>query len=399
MQDDNLILDQLVSAKRQLRLAIITETYLPEINGVAMTTGRMVSALQQQGHWIELVRPKQHAGDIGSDNDALEEVLQQGIPIPRYSGLKFGLPAKRKLMQRWKLRRPDLVHVVTEGPLGWSAIAAARLLKIPVTSDFHTNFHTYSQHYGLGWLQKPVNAYLRKFHNQTLTTFVPTRELVNDLQQCGYRNLKVVARGVDTQLFSPTKRDPALRQAWGLRDSDTAVIYVGRLAAEKNLPLAFDAFEAMRQQCNDLRLILVGDGPQRNDWQQRHPEHIFAGMRVGEDLARHYASGDVFLFPSLSETFGNVTLEAMASGLAVVAYDYAAAREHIQHQHNGLLVEAGDAGSFCQAAKELIVKPGEIARLRAAAATSAMSIGWQQVFREFEQQLFEVIRNWEQSHD
>lgn len=399
MQDDNLILDQLVSAKRQLRLAIVTETYPPEINGVAMTTGRMVSALQQQGHWIELVRPKQHAGDIASDNDALEEFLQRGIPIPRYSGLKFGLPAKRKLMNRWKLRRPDLVHVVTEGPLGWSAIAAARILKIPVTSDFHTNFHTYSQHYGLGWLQKPVNAYLRKFHNQTLTTFVPTRELVNQLQQCGYRNLKVVARGVDTHLFSPTKRDPALRQAWGLSENDAAIIYVGRLAAEKNLPLVFDAFETMRQQRKNLRLVLVGDGPQRNEWQQRHPEHIFAGMRVGEDLARHYASGDVFLFPSLSETFGNVTLEAMASGLAVIAYDYAAAREHIQHQHNGLLIPAGDAGRFCLEAAALIVKPEEIAKLRAAATDSAANIGWQQVFREFEQQLFEVISNWEQSHD
>ncbi|MGL5986325.1 MAG: glycosyltransferase family 4 protein [Burkholderiales bacterium] len=399
MQDDNLILDQLVSAKRQLRLAIITETYPPEINGVAMTTGRMVSALQQQGHWIELVRPKQHSGDIGCDNDALEEVLQRGIPIPRYSGLKFGLPAKRKLMARWKLRRPDLVHVVTEGPLGWSAIAAARVLKIPVTSDFHTNFHTYSQHYGLGWLQKPVNAYLRKFHNQTLTTFVPTRELVNDLQQCGYRNLKVVARGVDTHLFSPQKRDPALRQAWGLSDKDTAVIYVGRLAAEKNLSLVFDAFEAMHKERNDLRLILVGDGPQRSEWQQRHPEHVFAGMRVGEDLARHYASGDVFLFPSLSETFGNVTLEAMASGLAVIAYDYAAAREHIQHQENGILVKAGDAGSFCQAAAELAVMPEQIGTLRSAAAQTAAHIGWLQVFSEFEQQLFEVIKNWEQSHD
>lgn len=399
MQDDNLILDQLVSAKRQLRLAIITETYPPEINGVAMTTGRMVSALQQQGHWIELIRPKQHAGDVASDNEALEEVLHRGIPIPRYSGLKFGLPAKRKLMTRWKLRRPDLVHVVTEGPLGWSAIAAARVLKIPVTSDFHTNFHTYSQHYGLGWLQKPVNAYLRKFHNQTLTTFVPTRELVTDLQQCGYRNLRVVARGVDTHLLSPSKRDPALRHAWGVNDKDIVAVYVGRLAAEKNLPLVFDAFSAMRQQHPSARLVLVGDGPQRQEWEQRYPEHIFAGMRVGEDLARHYASGDVFLFPSLSETFGNVTLEAMASGLAVVAYDYAAAREYIKHQQSGILVTSGNASEFCQSAAALACNPNLIAALKQGAVNATAHVGWHQVFDEFEQHLFEVITHWENGHD
>lgn len=392
MDDANLLLNHYLPKQRQMRLAVITETYPPEINGVAMTTGRLVSAMQQLGHWIELIRPRQHARDFPADQNALEEILQAGVPIPRYGGLKFGLPAKRKLVSRWQIRRPDLVHVVTEGPLGWSAIAAAKLLKIPVTSDFHTNFHTYSQHYGLGWLQKPVNAYLRKFHNQTLATFVPTKSLAEELGLLGYRNLKVVSRGVDTTVFNPTRRDAELRKAWGLRDEDVAVLYVGRIAAEKNLSLVFDAFDAMQKRRPNSRLILVGDGPQRSTWEGRYPQHVYAGMRVGEDLARHYASGDVFLFPSLTETFGNVTLEAMASGLAVVAYDYAAAREHIKHRENGLLAEFNQPAAFVSMAEEIIQAPANLAALRVNAVRCAAEIAWSSVFKGFENHLLEIIK-------
>lgn len=391
MDDANLLLNHYLPKQRQMRLAVITETYPPEINGVAMTTGRLVSAMQQLGHWIELIRPRQHAKEIPADQSALEEILHAGVPIPRYGGLKFGLPAKRKLVARWQLRRPDLVHVVTEGPLGWSAIAAAKILKIPVTSDFHTNFHTYSQHYGLGWLQKPVNAYLRKFHNQTLATFVPTQSLAEELRQLGYRNLRVVSRGVDTALFNPSRRDPELRRAWGVGDGDIAVLYVGRIAAEKNLPLVFEAFDAMQRWQPRMRLVLVGDGPQRTSWELRYPQHVFAGMRVGEDLARHYASGDVFLFPSLTETFGNVTLEAMASGLAVVAYDYAAAKEHIRSRENGLLAMFNQPAAFVAAAEHMAQHLGELRSIRANAAATAAAITWSAVFREFETYLLGII--------
>lgn len=392
MNDTSLLLKQFPPRVRQIRMAIITETYPPEINGVAMTTGRLVAAMQDLGHWVELIRPRQHADEIPADRDALEEVLHTGVPIPRYGGLKFGLPAKRKLIARWRLRRPDLVHVVTEGPLGWSAIAAAKVLKLPVTSDFHTNFHSYSQHYGLGWLNKTVNAYLRKFHNQTLATFVPTDELAGQLGQMGYLNLRVVSRGVDTGLFSPAHRDACLRAAWGIGEAEQVVLYVGRLAAEKKLPLVFDAFDVMRQSRPAIRLVLVGDGPQRGLWQERYPQHVFAGMRTGEDLARHYASGDYFLFPSLTETFGNVTLEAMASGLAVLAYDYAAARQHIRHRQNGLLAPFNNADAYLEGARQLAaLSPPEIQQLRQQAARDAAAQSWQAVFETFERQIFELI--------
>jgi glycosyltransferase involved in cell wall biosynthesis len=309
-------------ADRKLRIAVVTETYPPEINGVAMTISRMVEGLRQN-HEVELIRPRQNKQDSAKQELSLQEVLVRGFPIPRYPDLKLGLPAKQRLVKLWTENRPDVVHLVTEGPLGSSALAAARKLGIPVSSDFHTNFHSYSRHYGFGWLYKTVAAHLRNLHNRTDATLVPTRELRDTLAKDGYMNLQVVARGVDTTLFHPSKRSKALRREWGLVGDDLAVIYVGRISAEKNLPLVLRTFKAMQAINPNLKLVLVGDGPVRADLQRQNSGYIFAGMRTGEDLAAHYASGDIFLFPSMTETYGNVTVEAMASGLAVVAPDHA----------------------------------------------------------------------------
>jgi glycosyltransferase involved in cell wall biosynthesis len=378
----------------QLRIALVTETYPPEVNGVAMTLGRMVDGLLERGHAVQLVRPRQNPLEQPSSGDQLEEVLASGMAIPRYAGLKLGLPAKRALTKLWSVKRPDIVHVVTEGPLGSSAIAAAQKLKLPVTSDFHTNFHRYSGHYGMGWLQRPIAAYLRKFHNRTATTFVPTAALVKELAAEGYRDLEVIARGVDTELFSPARRNHALRAAWGAEDGAPVAITVGRMAAEKNLPLVLAAFAALKAQHPLAKLVFVGDGPARNELEGRHPEHIYAGMRTGVDLAQHYASADIFLFPSLTETYGNVTAEAMASGLAVVAYDYAAAAELIAHQQNGLLAPCGDEAAFIacavDAAAALSLTP-----LRRQARQSVLGHDWERIHDAFASALATAVRNHE----
>lgn len=393
------LVSELPTQRRQLRLAIITETYPPEINGVAMTIGRMVNGLQARGHQLQLIRPRQHAQDVARTDDNYEELLRRGLPIPRYDGLKFGLPAKQALTRAWTYKRPDLVHVVTEGPLGWSAIAAANKLKIPVTSDFHTNFHSYSKHYGVGWLNKPIHAYLRKLHNRSLLTFVPTEEIARTLEGAGYRNLSVVARGVDTRLFHPERRDDELRASWGLKPGEVVVAYVGRLAAEKNLPLVLRTFESMRASGRPCRMLWVGDGPERAGLAERYRDHLFAGMRTGEDLARHYASADVFLFPSTTETYGNVTIEALASGLAVVAYDYAAAREHIRPRQNGMLAGLHDEAAFIDAGRELATHAGLLADVRRQAANSVAHLSWDQVVAEFESCLIDVISTWEEHRE
>jgi len=376
-------------ADRKLRIAIVTETYPPEINGVAMTISRMVEGLRQR-HVVELIRPRQNRQDSAKTGPTLQEELVRGFPIPRYPGLKLGLPAKRRLIKLWTGQRPDVVHLVTEGPLGSSALSAARKLGIPVSSDFHTNFHSYSRHYGFGWLQKTVAAHLRNLHNRTDATLVPTRELRDTLARDGYQNLQVVARGVDTALFHPCKRSEKLRVQWGATAGEPVAIYVGRISAEKNLPLVVRTFKAMQAINPKLKLVLVGDGPVRAELQRQNPEYIFAGMRTGEDLAAHYASGDIFLFPSMTETYGNVTVEAMASGLAVVAYRYAAAAQHIIHEQNGLHAEFGNEEQFVVQACKLAIDMSRVHKIRGQAHQTMLKLDWQNIVDEFEQALAQL---------
>lgn len=373
-----------------LRIALVTETYPPEVNGVAMTLRCMVDGLIARGHRVQLIRPRQSAVDEPLSEAAFDEVLARGWKLPRYDGLHFGLPARTLLQKLWQRQRPDLVHVATEGPLGWSGVSAARKLRIPVTSDFHTNFDHYSRHYGVGWLRKPVSGYLRSFHNRTARTFVPTSSMAAALLRQGYDRVDVVARGVDTVLYDPGRRDAQLRGSWNVGDDDLVVLYVGRLAAEKNLPLAIQAFRAIQAQRPDARFVLVGDGPMRQRLADENPDCIFAGMRTGVDLARHYASADLFLFPSVTETFGNVTLEAMASGLCVVAYDYAAAADVIRVGENGVLAPFDDAVGFIAAARDIAVQPELRIEVGRQARTTAMGLDWRAVNDRFAAALLEV---------
>mgnify|MGYP003581872996 FL=1 len=381
----DLLVERYVPAHPSLRVALVTETYPPEINGVAMTLACLVAGLQARGHDVQLLRPRQAPDAQGQRPvNGLEEVLMRGLPIPKYPHLRMGLPAKKHLLSLWTARRPDLVHIATEGPLGWSALQAARKLRLPVSSDFRTNFDAYSRHYGVGWLQKPIAAYLRKFHNQAHCTMVPTEQLRRSLDGQGFERLHVVARGIDTAMFNPAHRDASLRAQWGVGEHDRVVLSVGRLAAEKNLGLLVDAFQAMRAVDPRLKLVLVGDGPQRAELQQRCPGAWFAGSQTGQALSRHYASADVFLFPSLTETYGNVTPEALASGLAVLAFEHAAASELIRSGHNGLLAPLGDAGAFVRRAVDMAANPELCQQLAQQARASVITRDWASISTQVE---------------
>lgn len=379
----------------RLRIAFVTETYPPEVNGVSMTVARVVEGMRARRHQVQLVRLRQHAADMPVHADAYDEVLMPGLPIPRYPELKMGLPQTRALRRLWSAHRPDLVHIATEGPLGWSALRAAQQLGVPVSSDFRTNFHAYARHYGISLLQRPVLAYLRYFHSRTACTMVPTESLRRELTEQGFRDLSVVARGVDTQRFHPAKRSIALRQAWGVTDDDPVVMCVGRLAPEKNLNDLVSAYRAMCHVQPRTRLVLVGDGPARQALQAACPQAILAGSRSGEDLSAHYASADLFLFPSLTETFGNVTPEAMASGLPVLAYGYAAAEQLIQPGDNGLLARYGIAEDFIRQAECLVADPVQARRMGIAARQTAERLAWDTVIGQVEALFHAVVRGGE----
>ena len=374
-----------------MKLTIVTETFPPEINGVAMTFGHIARELGRRGHQVTVCHPRRSDLSNGTAHPEFDQVPLPGMPIPGYPLLRLGLPAGGRLRRRWRADRPDLVHVVTEGPLGSSAVDAARELGVPVTSSFHTNFHAYTRHYGFAPLHRATLGWLRRVHNRTLRTFAPTPELCAELSALGFVGLGVLSRGVDTIQFNPAQRSPELRATWGAGPADPVVLHAGRVAAEKNYPLLFRAFAAMRAANPRCRFVLVGDGPLRPRFAREHPEYLFTGFIPREELARHYASADVYIHASLTETFGNVLTEAMASGLAVVGFDYAAARQFVRDGENGLTAPSDQPEALIAAAVRLAIGSPLRARLGAAARATIEPQSWANVIARFEADLLGIV--------
>lgn len=370
-----------------LHVAVISETFAPDINGVATTLRHLCDGLRQRGHRLEIVRPRQadERGQRGND----DLLLVRPWPLPGYPGLQLGLVSLHKLLRRWKRQRPDVLYIATEGPLGLTALRAARRLGIPVISGYHTDFPRYCEHYGLGLFGRLVGQYLRWFHNRSHATLTTSASQRVELERRGFERVDVLLHGVDGQQFNPARRSEELRAGWGLGGDDLAVLHVGRLAAEKNLQLLGPCFQRLQAAYPQrrLRLVVVGDGPQRAALEQSLPEAVFCGVQLGEQLGRHYASGDLFLFPSLSDTFGNVVIEAQASGLAVVAYDQAAAAQHIRHGHNGAVATPGEETAFCEAALWLLEDEERLRRVRLNARQHAGRQSWAGIVEQFERSL------------
>ena len=372
----------------RLKFALVTETFKPEINGVAMTLGKIADHLSNNLHQVQVIRPKQSSLDNAINTANFKEHLVVGMAIPFYKHLKFGFPAKNRLIKLWADNKPDVVHIATEGPLGWSALQAAKHLNIPVISSYHTNFHQYSKHYGASFLMKPIESYLKYFHNQTLATLAPTQKVVDALTQSGYKNVSIMARGVDTKQFSPANRSSELRKKWNAKDNDLVIIHVGRLAKEKNILLVLDAFRAIQQYKPSAKLVFVGDGPMRQELAQACPQAIFSGSQQGQALAEHYASADLFIFPSVTETFGNVVPEALASGLCVLAYDYAAAGDIIKHCTNGLLAPYNQDKDLIQMALDVVNNQALLNQCKKHAVSSIANIRWDSVIEELERLIY-----------
>jgi UDP-2,3-diacylglucosamine pyrophosphatase LpxH/glycosyltransferase involved in cell wall biosynthesis len=356
----------------------VTDTFAPDVNGVAMTLGRLTEGLRKRKHRVHVI----HTGTAARAGES----CAAAVPLPGYKEVRVGLPKPFELRARWIRKRPDAIYVATESPLGKSALKAANALGIPVATGFHTNFHQYMEQYGMAGLQPVAMAYLRNFHQRADCTLTPSREIVDRLAAEGLANVHLLGRGVDTELFSPARRCETLRAEWGVRAATPVAVMVGRVAPEKNFDLAVAAFERMRQAVPDMRCVVVGDGPLRSKLAEKHPWVIFVGVKSGVELAKHYASADVLLFPSETETFGNVLLEGMASGLATVSFDYAASSLHVRPGENGLKAEKGDAATFTRLALEALALRSDHA-IRRAARDTAETLGWDRVVSEFESHL------------
>ena len=374
-----------------LKIAIVTDTWPPEINGVAHSLLQLCKGLQQRGHSIFLIRPEQQDQCLDFQPD--QECLVRAQSIPKYSGLQFGWPQLIKLSKSLKTAEVDVIHIVTEGPLGFAMLQLAQAQKIPISSGFHSAFHDFSRFFDLAFLMKPVQHYLRWFHNNTQLTCVPSQDTANALRSLGFNcPLVVVGRGVDHTRFSPQHLSTALRQQWKVGEDTRVMLYVGRLSPEKEVDVLISAYRSMQVKGNQFtRLVIVGDGPDRERLEQLAMglDVIFMGSLSGQALSEAYASADVFVFASQVETFGNVVLEAMASGLPVVAYNAACASVHVRSQ-TGWLSELGRTDDFIRHIQGLPSRK-VLQHMGVCAAQDAAKVGWQHPVQQFEQALYQVV--------
>ena len=378
---------------RKLRIAIVTETWPPEINGVSLSVMQLTKGLQRRGHKILLVRPQKSEKTHSFYPD--QECVVRSQSIPKYPQMQFGWPQIFKIGQALDQFKADIVHIVTEGPLGLAALNQAKLRNIPISSGFHSSFHDFSRYFDMAFLVRPVRQYLKWFHNQTDLTLVPsedTRQVLKD--EFGLRcPMRIISRGVDKQRFNRNLRSSGLRRQWQADDNTTVLLSVGRVSPEKEVPFILKSYQELKkyQPQRKLKMVVVGDGPIREDLEKQYPDVTFMGAQMGEALAMCYASADVFLFASEVDTFGNVVLEALASGLPVLAYNYAAPALMIEHGRTGWLLAFADKQAWL---KTLLNLPSlkDLAHMGQIAGQKVADCGWDRPVADFEDALFQYAK-------
>jgi len=329
-------MDERNKGTTRMRIAIITENFLPKLDGVTRTLAKLLEHLQLTGHEVMLLGP-----DSGMEEYAGAEIVgTAGLPFPFYPELKFNF-FRPLFMRRLGEFRPDIIHLVDPVILGATGLAAARFFNVPLVSSYHTNLAAYCEHFGFSLLTRPMWSYNRFVHNQCSMTFCPSPSTAAMLRLEGFEHLRIWPRGVDIDIFKPERRSSTLRASWLGNDADskTVFLYVGRVSWEKNLRLLVQAYHNMDH--NKCHLVIVGEGPASQEMQQELEglPVTFTGYLSGEELATTYASADVFTFPSRTETFGQVVLEAMASGLPVVGLVAEGVCDLVENERTGLLVE------------------------------------------------------------
>ncbi len=359
-----------------LRIALFTGNYNHIEDGVSRTLGRLVGYLENEGHQVLVIGP--------TIDDPLDQpgpfLAAPSVPIPGRPEYRFTVGFPRALRQRVEAFGPDLVHIATPDVLGHRAVTWAREQGLPVVSTYHTHFASYLDYYGLGVGEPALWAVARRFYNRCDEVYVPTPAMEQALRDHGIKStLRLWPRGIELDRFSPSFRSDEWRRAQGFEPTDVVVAFVSRLVKEKGLDVYAETIGRLRQVGVPARALVVGDGPERESLRVDLPEAVFAGHLSGSDLSRAYASSDVFLFPSETETFGNVTLEAMASGLPVVCADAAGSRSLVDDDVTGLLCPPRDTDCFTEQILRLVRNPDLRERLGSAAREAARGYEWSTV--------------------
>ena len=372
-----------------MRVTLVTETYFPQVNGVSRTLSELVRFLRNSGDEVQLIYP-----DYGASPDREQDQTVRSIVLPFYREIRLPLPPFGRVHRAIELFQPDVIHIATEATLGWSVLRRAMRRRLAVVSSFHTNFDQYSGHYGVGWARAMIWRYLRWFHNNTRETYVPSAATITALEGRGFERVVLWRRGVDSSLFRPNRPGRLdVRRALGWAPEDVVITYVSRIAPEKNVDYLAAALAIVTSDRPDVRLLLVGDGPSRPALEQQLGSIAhFAGYLQGDALSDHYAASDIFAFSSLTETFGNVVLEAMASGLPVVALRAGGVGESVNSGTTGILVDPSEPpASFASDVLRLVEHPEQRTAMARAAREYAVSQSWDSIMGGLRERYQRVI--------
>lgn len=362
-----------------MRIAIFSEVYWPMVSGVGVTLDRLTKELSARGHDLRVYSATYPLPP--GITDRAEVHRSPSIPLFLYPDVQWAFPSQREIVADLALFRPDVVHVATEFALGLAGLKAADQLGIPVIASAHTDYYKYARRYGVGFLWQMGWLYLRWFYNRAEKVLVPSRVYERFLNARGIVHTGLWTRGVDPAEFHPRFRSESYRARFGVGPGDLLVTYIGRLAKEKDLSRLIAAWRQLRLVRGGSQLVLVGRGPLEAELRERAvPGVHVAGLLTGRELSEAYASADLFVFPSSTETFGNSLLEAMASGLPALSVRAGGVLEFAEHNVNAWLAPAGDTPALTGALARLMADPELRARLARGALVSAESRGWERIY-------------------
>jgi glycosyltransferase involved in cell wall biosynthesis len=358
----------------RVRVALFSGNYNYTRDGSNQALNRLVGHLERCGAEVRVYSPTARTPAFAPTGRL---VPAPSVPIPFRSDYRLAIGLTPRLRADLDAFGPDLIHVSAPDPLGAGALAYARRRGLPVIASIHTAFETYLQYYRLGWLRRRLEGRLKAFYAACDYVLAPNAAMAERYAATGLgERMRIWSRGVDTDLFAPARRDPAWRRAQGFGDDALVVAYFGRVVIEKGLKVFVEAFERLQAQEPRARALVIGDGPARALLQKRLPQAVFAGSLTGPALGRAVASSDILMNTSVTETFNNVVLEAMAAGLALVCADAPANRALIEDGVSGLLVEPRDPDAYADAVVGLARDPGRAARLGAAARDASAAYSW-----------------------
>lgn len=374
---------------RKLRVALFSGNYNYVMDGPVRALNTLVAYLEREGHEALVFAPTNDKPAFRHEG-TLISIPSMALPGKR-SEYRLGLGLHGKARRALDDFRPDIVHIAAPDLTGFGALNYARKAGVPAVASFHTRFDTYPRYYNMRWLETYLTRYMRYFYSRCEHVYAPSQSMADELKRDGVgKDIRLWTRGVDSALFNPSRRDPDWRAANGFGEDDVVAAFVGRLVLEKGIDIFVDAFQRAKASAPYLKALIVGDGPERENFSRLLPEGVFAGYQQGEDLARAYASADIFFNPSITETFGNVTLEAMASGLPSVGAAAAGSKSLIEDGATGYLADPNPEGF---AAKLALLASDEALRRRfgRTARDWSLRFAWDAVLAELVGHYYEAL--------